>query len=207
MALLGGEAKYRYPVRLIIVSQTLPHELGFELQVDGSWSVGPRGFAGLLSLNYGTALSPAELRRMIGGIHISGDWSGWKPTDKNVHRLQLQTRSNALLVCLLIRQMQRDPSHELMDAAALLLDRAQRIVQALKAAGIGGPEQLRAIAWMTLIGGPGGSIERILLLSTPTAGPSSTAKRSNHYPISKSYVLCQCRHWCGLNRSEMPMCV
>jgi hypothetical protein len=158
-ALLKSEARYRHPVRLIVVSQTLPQELELKLHSDG-WVAGLRGFAEpVLSLDLGATVSPAEVRRMFGGLHLSGHFSGWKPTDDNVHRLLVRARGNALLVCLALRDIQRRPKVEVSSASELLLERAERIEEALQAAGVGTPEHLQAIAWATLAGGEGSDLE------------------------------------------------
>jgi hypothetical protein len=42
-ALLDGERRYGHPVRLIVVTQTLPQDLVLKSQLDGSWSAGRCG--------------------------------------------------------------------------------------------------------------------------------------------------------------------
>jgi len=166
-ALLDGERRYRHPVRLIVVSQTLPQDLGLKSQLDG-WSAGPREFIGsVLALDAAAPLSAGEVRRMFGALRLSGHVSRWKPTDDNVRRLLLRSRGNALLVCLALQQIQRRYGAEIASADELLLDRAQRIVEALEAAGFGAAEQLRAIAWATLAGGPASAID---LTAEPSPG-------------------------------------
>ncbi len=113
-ALLGGERRYRHPVRLIVVSQALPQDLSLKPQLDDSWSAGPRGFTGsVLALGADAPLSAGEVRRMFGALKLSGHVSGWKPTDANVRRLLLRSRGNALLVCLALQQIQRRPTPRL----------------------------------------------------------------------------------------------
>ena len=166
--MLDGERRYRHPVRLIVVSQTLPQDLGLKSQLDGGWSAGPRGFVGsVLALDAAAPLSAGEVRRMFGALRLSGHVSRWKPTDDNVRRLLLRSRGNALLVCLALQRMQRRHGAEIASADALLLDRAQRIVEALEAAGLGAAEQLRAIAWATLAGGPASAFD---LTAEPSPG-------------------------------------
>ena len=167
-ALLDGARRYRHPVRLIVVSQTLPQDLGLKLQLDGSWSAGPRAFIGsVLALDAAAPLSAGEVRRMFGALRLSGHLSGWKPTDDNVRRLLLRSWGNALLVCLALQRIQRRHDAEIASADELLLDRAQRIVEALEAAGLGAAEQLRAIAWATLAGGPASAFD---LTAEPSPG-------------------------------------
>ncbi len=155
-ALLSGETGYRHPVRLIIVSQTLPVELGLKTApIDCTWSAGPRGFAeAVLALGIAAPLSAGEVRRMFGALKLSHRTSGWKPTDENVGRLLRRAHGNPLLVCLALQQIQRRlPDDGIPSSAVLLLDRAQRIVEALEAAGVGTAGHLRSIAWATLVAG------------------------------------------------------
>jgi len=64
------DALYRYPVRLLIVSQTVPTELHIQEQ-GRSWRSDHDGFAGeVLKLGGEAALGPAKVRVMANSLQL-----------------------------------------------------------------------------------------------------------------------------------------
>jgi hypothetical protein len=160
--LLKVEAFYRHPVRLLVVSQTVPTDLKIRDQ-DRSWRSDYDGFAGdVLKLDRDAALGPAEVRMMDGSLGRRMEEFyrkqpgqrqpiAWKPDTASVNRLLRRTAGNALLVGLALYRVYRYPSQPEVPRETLLGDRAEQIVDALRVAGIG-PEGVFAIAAATLAG-------------------------------------------------------
>jgi hypothetical protein len=75
----------------------------------------------------------------------------WKPDTASVNRLLRRTAGNALLVGLALYRVHRHPNQPEVPRKALLDERVEQIVDALRVAGIG-PEGILAIATATLAG-------------------------------------------------------
>lgn len=161
-SLLEGSAQYRHPVRLIIANQSLPRDLGIEKTASG-WRAAPRGFAGApLRLDGEARIGPAEIRIFSGELQAMLDAQyrhkpaarrpiGWRPNAASVETLLRRTAGNALLACLALYHLYRHPTRGDISRETILRDRAERIREALLAAGVSEP-QLRLIALATLIG-------------------------------------------------------
>jgi hypothetical protein len=166
--LLRAEARYRHPVRLLVVSQTLSVDLDIR-ESDGAWSSAFRDFIGdVLKLDGDAALGPAEVRMMDGflGRRMEEFYRNqpgqrqpiaWKPDTASVDRLLRRTAGNALLVGLALYRVYRYPSQPEVPRETLLGERAEQIVDALRVASVE-PEGILAITAATLAG--------------PHAGPS-----------------------------------
>ena len=161
-ALLEGEARFRHPVRLLVVSQTVPTDLDVR-ERSGSWVSELRGFAGdILRFGGDAGLVPAEVRVMAGSLHRRTDELYrkqpvyrhhviWTPDTASVDRLLRRTAGNALLVGLALHRIYRHPEQPEASRQALLRERVEQIVAALEIAGVDS-EALLAIAAATLAG-------------------------------------------------------
>ena len=161
-ALLEADTLYRHPVRLLVVNQTVPTDLKIQGQ-SKSWRSDLRGFSGeVLKLGGEAALGHAEVRGMAGSLQLQMEaWYqkqptrrqriAWKPDTGSVDRLLRRTAGNALLVGLALYRIYHHPAQPEISRKALLQERVEQIVAALKVAGIN-DERMQAIAWATLAG-------------------------------------------------------
>ena len=143
---------YRFPVRLIVVNQTIPTRLGL-VECGGRWvesQDSEGGFCGkILTFSEATAFGPAEV---AGIIKASGLEDG-AATSKGLERILAETRGNPFLVELAVAWIGARGWEQPMTRASLLSERVQRVASALAKAGLRDDLQLRALACATLAGG------------------------------------------------------
>ena len=128
--------QFRHPVRLLIVDQSIPGDLEADWQ-DGGWAF----------QRFSTSAQPIELRQAhaftaedirVLRYTVMGDaCPSDLRSDAGVKHFLIKTRGNPLVSELAFTWL-REPEHTLHDMTrpALLRKRAQRIVEALRAAGI-----------------------------------------------------------------------
>jgi hypothetical protein len=155
--ILGAQARhYSFPVRLLVVSQTLPEELDFEPTDDSTgWTSRDEAFYGtVVVLSEDSRLSRREI------LHIAQKMpslSRWKEHDPEVERslntLIEITRGNPMLVELALRLLRRGVPIDHLSASDLISDRALRVYDALKLASPSiADSDLRVLASATLAG-------------------------------------------------------
>ncbi len=151
------EMPYKFPVRLLIVNQTLPADLKLQPGSDGRWNsqlphMGVTPWLVNERSYLGTAEWKALLRRRFG----ADDWRRWGVPDADFQRL---TRGgHPLLLESLVQWLDAQTGNQAPDlsqvtSAHLLRDRADRVLLALQAAGIDGHAAWRVLAAATLAGG------------------------------------------------------
>lgn len=150
--------RYRFPVRLLIVSQSIPSGLGVEARSLGKeviWKTDREDFSGVVvtiaeraRLNKDEILSIAK--RMPPPLR---NWcEGDERTSDHLKAIEEITRGNALLVELALRKMRFASSLNGVSAARLIEERADRIFKALKRGFQGVDEHLPLLASYTLAG-------------------------------------------------------
>lgn len=144
-ALDAGRAGYRFPVRLLIVNQTRPHELA---------SVVP-SMLPALALASTSPMSAAEFGKLLVALEPSGG-----PLRRALFPLLGRlpfleaTRGNPFLIELGLDWVRHGLDPAAITETSLLTHRASRVVAALAAAGVGADQrELRlALATATLVG-------------------------------------------------------
>ncbi|QGY01474.1 hypothetical protein MMSR116_05835 [Methylobacterium mesophilicum SR1.6/6] len=149
---------FRHPVRLLIVNQTAPAELGLN-RSEGAWSAnrGRRSFQRPLMLSDETRLTEGDIRFLGGGICVSGNYYPLSNTER-VRYFEERTHGNPLLVELGLRWLREGKSLSSMTEHDLLRHRVDRVIEALSEAGFDQEEHRYAAAAATLAGGATDSV-------------------------------------------------
>ena len=152
-----GHDQFRFPVRLLIVDQALPAELGFRLVgTKGNWEAAVvKAFDGeIIFLDTRAGLDFGEVSRIA--IRLGLPASIWRDAGNPALRQFLQrTRGNALLIELGLHQVLAGATLERIDESVLLGAYVLRIVRIIDAFALGGISQtqhLHALAAATISG-------------------------------------------------------
>lgn len=154
---LRGKAKhFRFPVRLLIVNQSLPDGSLFEGQnTVGPWSPRDATFAAHINLDEQMRLTKSEVIRVANTLIPEHKLrEGNQDVEQRFERLMQMTDGNPLLVELALRVLIKGGSIDHLDADKLIRDRAERIIEALTIAHGSLPpiKELRALAASTMAG-------------------------------------------------------
>ncbi len=158
-ALRAQGERYLHPVRLLIVSQTVPSDLKLQPEVMSggvvTWTSAQAGFTGeVVALTSQEALTEHDIRALAAGARLP--LAVWRGRDVEVCRFHRATRGNALLTELGFAWLREGKPLDMLTRSTLIEDRARRIVAALTAAGLGSDNHLHALAVATLAGGCAG---------------------------------------------------
>jgi hypothetical protein len=148
-----AQAHYLHPVRLLIVNQTAPAELGLQL-IRNEWTVRgglpPLGRPIILA---DTAWFTAEEVRTLRAVPgLLGNRYPLR-TDGHVDSFLRITRGNPLLVELGMKALRQGQTLDTMSEDSLLRDRVDRILDAMRQAGLSDPAHERALAVATIATG------------------------------------------------------
>lgn len=136
--LTAHRKKYRFPVRLLIVNQTVPEELHPAVSTDAShWPSRDSQFYGqVFVLSEETALTSEEIFTAASQMPLP--LAGWKRNDHEVEThlktIAAITEGNPLLVELALRLLVQRVDIRSFTAEMLLRERARRILSSLHAA-------------------------------------------------------------------------
>ena len=148
--------RYCFPVRLLIVNQTMPEELIEIIGEPRDWRLKKGGFYGrVVVLSDEACLSKDEILGFA--TQLGPPLRNWKADDPEVRAhiktLHGITKGNPLLVELALRRFVEGSPIESLKADELLSDRADRILRTLMLAHRKlGPSDFRALASATLAG-------------------------------------------------------
>lgn len=176
-ALSASSAEYRYPVRLVIINQTIPRELAISRTDTGilysrlpSFDQNPV----IVTENSNFTLADmVQIRSHLSGnlaYHLAG-------TSALLHLLSV-TRGLPLLVELGLAWLGSGNPLSGMSEAALITGRVERIIEALRLGGLNKTESLNAVAAATIAnGGRRATIEKVF-------GQLNLNNEESTFPIS-----------------------
>jgi hypothetical protein len=141
--------RYAHPVRLVIVNQTAPFELGL-IKHENLWgTIGiPAPLVAPVVITAECRMSAQDIRRLNGQNLFSGRYPLSKTEE--IRRFLAATRGNPLLVEVGVKWLRDGKSLTDMTESALLTDRVDRVFNALAEAGLKETTHFRAIAVATL---------------------------------------------------------
>ena len=146
-AFRNGASRYRFPVRLLIVNQTLPNELNIKADKDF--------YGEILFLTEQSGFSAEEIRHIPYSLLNTRPESvlAFVELEKQIEALTRISEGNPLLVELGLRLALAGKDLQRIKAADLIEHRAERIMESLEQAHPSlGPEEYRLIASATLAG-------------------------------------------------------